>query len=74
MNGFRHEPKDIELLKQDIRERLARVCAGWSPDEKEALVNKVTMNELRFPTGRLMSDFAIESEAQRLDIGVSRQR
>lgn len=74
MTGSHRTPTDIELLKQNIRERLERVCAGWSVADKEALVNKVTMNEIRFPSGRLMSDFAVESEAQRLDVGTSRYR
>lgn len=74
MNGFRHDRTDIEALKRDIRERLAKVCAGWSPADTEALVNQVTMNELRYPSGRLMSDFEIESEAQRLDVGPNRPR
>lgn len=68
MDGNRYKHKDVEVLKNDIRNRLAKVCAGWSDADREALVNKVTVNELRYPSGRLTSDIIMESEAERLHI------
>ncbi len=72
MNGFRRGRNDIESVKDDIRRRLAKVCAGWTDEDRERLVNQVTMNELRFPSGRLITDLAVESEALRLDISSDR--
>ena len=62
----RGEPKEIERLKQDVNERLAKVCVGWSASEKEALVLKIVQNELMYPSGRLMADIVLEDDLARL--------
>jgi len=60
------EPQEIERLKQDVNDRLAKVCVGWTASEKEALVLKIVQNELMYPSGRLMADILLEDDLARL--------
>lgn len=62
----RGEPVEIERLKKDVNERLAKVCVGWTAEEKEALVLKIVQNELMYPSGRLVTDILLEDDLARL--------
>jgi hypothetical protein len=67
MNLFRHgEDIEVERLKQDVCARLEKVCAGWTAEEKEALILKIVQNELMFPSGRLMADIMLEDDLARV--------
>jgi hypothetical protein len=37
-----------EALKKDVASRLKNVCAGWSPEDFEAIVEKVTQTALKY--------------------------
>jgi hypothetical protein len=40
---------DYRTIKDDVASRLRRICAEWSREEFDALVEKVTMTTLKFP-------------------------
>ena len=70
-------PRDqiqLEILKKDIAARLARVCDGWTHAEREELVSRIAQNELRFPSGRFLSDVLQEDEMRKLGLEVGHRR
>jgi hypothetical protein len=40
---------DYRTIRDDVAARLRKICADWSREEFEALVEKVTMTTLKFP-------------------------
>ena len=50
----RHHSLDYRTVKLDIAARLRNTCADWSPEDFEAIVEKVTLTTLKFPPPRLL--------------------
>jgi hypothetical protein len=44
------DPSIRERLKEDVTNRLRRVCCGWNECEFEALVEEVIQVRLKYPT------------------------
>ena len=59
MNPSIHPPAEepsveetFRILKTDVAERLRNACSDWSPDEFDALVEKVTRTAMKYPGSR----------------------
>ena len=40
-------------VKRDVAARLKNACAGWAPEEFEAVVEKITQTTLKYPSPRM---------------------
>jgi hypothetical protein len=47
----RREPTYVDV-KRDVADRLKNACAGWAPEEFEAIVEKITATTLKYPPER----------------------
>ena len=43
-------------VKRDVTARLKNACAGWAPEEFEAIVEKITRTTLKYPPERPLRD------------------
>lgn len=40
-------------VKRDVSARLKNACAGWAPEDFEAIVEKITQTTLKYPSPRM---------------------